>query len=196
MGIASQPRFSRFAIAGAVWALFGLLAVLPTLFFIALNRVWNGTALPTDLVYEQPPLAFTIFMGALLAIGAGAPIGTTIFGAIAIGHIKRSGGKKIGLPLAVADALFFPLLILGFAASALMHIAQTAIWTYTHTSYDYTAGSLANIIPPDPANRPDMIFLILDTLVALLVCFFAGRQAWRAIDPVGVPTIRERSAGA
>ncbi len=105
-----RPRFSRFAIAGAVWALFGLLAIIPTLFFIGLSRVWNGTALPTDIIYEAPPLAFTIFMGALLAIGSGAPIGTTIYGAISIGHIKRSGGKIVGLPLAVLDVLFFPLL--------------------------------------------------------------------------------------
>ena len=114
----TEPRFSRFAISGAVWALFGLLAIIPTLFFIGLNRVWNGTALPTDIIYEAPPLAFTIFMGALLAIGSGAPIGTTIYGAIAIGHIKRSGGRIVGLPLAVVDVLFFPLLAV-FAGIAL-----------------------------------------------------------------------------
>ena len=104
------PRFSRFAIAGAVWAIFGLLTVIPVFYFIGLNRVWNGTALPTDIIHEAPPLAFTFFMGTLLAIGAGSPVGTTIYGAIAIGHIKRSGGKIIGLPLAAVDMLFFPLL--------------------------------------------------------------------------------------
>ena len=179
--IVEVPRFSRFAIAGAVWALFGLLAIIPTLFFIGLNRVWNGTALPTDIIYEAPPLAFTIFMGALLAIGAGAPIGTPIYGAIAIGHIKRSGGRIVGLSLAVVDVLFFPLLLLGSAAFGFTHLLQIAFWTKTHTGYVYKADVLVDIIAPNPANRPDMIFLILDLLVAQVVCFFAGLAAWRKI---------------
>ncbi len=176
-----QPRFSRFAIAGAVWALFGLLTILPTLYFIGLNRVWSGTAKPTDVIYEEPPLIVTLFMGALLAIGAGAPIGTTVFGALSIQHIKRSGGRIVGLPLAVADAFFFPLLILGGIVGTLTHGAQAAIWAKENTGYVYREGILVDIIAPDPATRPDMNFLILDVLAAQIVWFFAGRAAWRSI---------------
>jgi uncharacterized protein (TIGR03067 family) len=177
----SYQRFSGFAIVGAVWALFGLLTILPTLYFIGLNRVWNGTAKPTDVIYEEPPLVFTLFMGALLAIGAGAPIGTTILGALSIQHIKRSGGRIVGLPLAVADVIIFPLLILGGVVGTLSHGVQAAIWANEHTGYVYKEGILVEVIAPDPATRPDMIFLILDVLIAQFVWFFAGRAAWRAI---------------
>ena len=158
----SQPRFSRFAIVGAVWALFGLLAVIPTLFFIALNRVWNGIALPTDMVHEQPPLPFLIFMMFLLAVGAGAPIGTTIFGALAIGHIKRSGGKIIGLPLAVTDVLFFPLLALAGIIAFLIGLIWMGVAPHTNAAALYSAASFG-------------------ALVALGVCFFVARAMWRKI---------------
>ena len=155
---ATQPRFSRFAIAGAVWAFFGLLAIIPTLYFIGLNRVWNGTALPTDVIHSEPPIAFTIFMGALLVIGSGAPIGTTIYGAVAIARIKRSEGQIVGLPLAVADTIFFPLLALfvGFA----FIVAQTIV-SVTHWKMPTAEAPAA--------------------LVALVVCFFVARAVWRAI---------------
>lgn len=156
-----EPRFSRFAIAGAVWGLFGLLAVIPTLFFIALNRVWNGTALPTDLVHEQPPLAFTAVMGVLLAIGAGAPIGTTIYGAIAIRHIKRSGGKIIGLPLAMIDALFFPLLAICVGIALPISLALHALL------------SLQLIAVAVPS-----------AMFALIICFGIGLALWRKVAPV------------
>jgi predicted Ser/Thr protein kinase len=179
--IRSEPRVSRFAIAGAIWAFFGLLAVVPVLYFIGLQRFRNGSALPTDMISAEPPLVFTIFMGVLLAIGVGAPIGTTIYGALSIGHIKRSGGKIIGLPLAVVDALLFPLLATGCIPFALTHIVQIVLWTKIHTGYVYKSDRLADIIATNPANRPDILFLILDTLVALVVCFLIGLAVWRAI---------------
>ena len=160
--ISDEPRFSRFAIAGAVWALFGLLAVIPVLYFIGLNRVWNGEALPTDVIHSVPPVAFTIFMGALLVIGAGAPIGTTIYGAIAIGHIKRSGGKIIGLPLAVADAVFFPLLLLGSIVAFPCALASAALF-------------------PHPNAAAFAISVAFGMLGASIACFGAGRAAWRMI---------------
>jgi len=45
-------------------------------------------------------------------IGLAAPFGTTILGFSAIHHIRCSAGKLYGLPLAVFDALLFPLLLL------------------------------------------------------------------------------------
>ena len=159
-GPQSEPRFSRFAIAGALWALFGLLAVIPTLYFIGLNRVWNGTALPTDVIHSEPPLVFSIFMGALLAIGAGAPIGTTIFGSIAIGHIKRSDGRVIGWPLAVTDAIFFPLLAV-FAGIAVP-----------------CAMALRSVLPLQLIAAA-----VPSAGVAASICFFIARAAWRTLGP-------------
>lgn len=166
----TEPRFSRFAIAGAVWALFGLLAIIPTLYFIGLNRVWNGTALPTDVIHSEPPLVFSIFMGALLAIGAGAPIGTTIFGSIAIGHIKRSDGRVIGWPLAVTDAIFFPLVAV-FAGIAVP-----------------CAMALHSVLP-----LPLIAAAVPSAGVAASICFFVARAAWRALGP---PANRHGSAAA
>ena len=157
-----EPRISRRAIIGAVWAVFGLLAILSGAFFIALNRVWNGTALPTDVIYERPPLAFTVFMGALLVIGSGAYIGTTVLGAMAVGQIRRSGGKIIGLPLAVADVLFFPLLLLG----ALVTVLATGVFQ--------------SFAPPGVSAT-----ILPGIAVALVVCFFVARAAWRSIAGTG-----------
>lgn len=176
---ASGPRFSRFAIAGAVWALFGLVAIIPTLYFIGLNRVWNGTALPTDVIHSEPPLAFSIFMGTLLAIGAGAPIGTTILGAVSIGHIKRSEGRIIGLPLAVFDACFFPALFIGGMISAFTHLAQIALWTQANTGYLYESGRLKNVISPNLAIRPDTRILSINALAFVTTAAVAFYWAWR-----------------
>ena len=48
----------------------------------------------------------------LLPLGIMAPIGTTILGTVSISEIRHSHGHLLGLPLAVADALLFPLLLL------------------------------------------------------------------------------------
>jgi uncharacterized protein (TIGR03067 family) len=171
--VAAHPHFSGFAILGAVWALFGLLTVVPVLYFIGLNRVWNGTAQPTDVIYAEPPLAFTVFMGALLAIGAGAPIGTTILGALAITHIKRTGGRIYGLPLAVADAIFFPLLLVFAAIAAGLGLALWVLFPFV-------------AMPPDSEGPARFGFTgpkgtVVGSLVALPVCFLVGRALWRAI---------------
>ncbi|MBL9178021.1 MAG: protein kinase [Verrucomicrobiaceae bacterium] len=106
----AQPRLSRMALIGAIWGLFGLIAVIPSVLLTKTVAFSQGK--PSSLIYEPPPLAFTIFMGVLLCIGAGAPIGTTILGAISMSNIKKSGGKLHGLPLAFADTVFFPMLLL------------------------------------------------------------------------------------
>ncbi len=176
-----EPLVSRFAIVGAVWAFFGVIAFIPIGYFIMLSRVWNGTALPTDLIHEQPPLAMTIFMGVLLTTGVGSPIVTPTFGALAIRHIKRSGGSIIGLSLAVADVLIVPLLIVGFGVFALTHLAQIAIWTEAHTQYFYKNGVLSGYLAPNETLRPNKMFRVLDTLAVLLVCILIARLAWRVI---------------
>jgi predicted Ser/Thr protein kinase len=107
VAIVSAPRFSRFAIVGGVWALFGLLAVIPALLFDA----WRPTPVPvaaSGVIQLQIPWPVML----MSILGATAPLGTTICGVLALFHIRHSGGRVYGLPLAVADALFFPLLII------------------------------------------------------------------------------------
>ncbi|MBL9116978.1 MAG: hypothetical protein JNJ83_18370 [Verrucomicrobiaceae bacterium] len=113
------------ALIGAIWALFGLIAVIPSVLFTKMVDLAEGR--PSSLVYEQPPVAFTVFMGVLLFIGMGAPIGTTILGAISMGNIKKSGGKLYGLPLAFADTVFFPMLLLHGAMSVMLGLLIVTI---------------------------------------------------------------------
>ena len=62
-----------------------------------------------------PAAAFSawawILVLTVLPIGLISPFGTTILGVMAISNIRHSEGRLIGLPLAVADALLYPLLI-------------------------------------------------------------------------------------
>lgn len=174
----TEPRFSRLAIAGAVWALFGFIAIIPALFFIALSRVWYGTALPTDLIHEQPPLAFTIAMGVLLAIGAGAPIGTTIYGAVAIGHIQRSGGRIIGLPLAVADAILFPLLALDGLILTLVAAAVMAILVLLSPDRPPGGGHV---------NVPEVLSLLIGIPLSAWIDFLIARAMWRYVTGYAPP---------
>ncbi len=164
-----EPRFSRAAILGAVWALFGLLSIVPILFFSGLNRVWNGTALPTDIIHEAPPAAFTIFMGVLLVIGAGAPIGTTVLGAISISNIKKSAGKLLGLPLAFADAVFFPLLLL-----------DVLLCTMSGAALVFLEGKLQF----GHIGAGEMV--LLESLLAIVGDFLIVRALWRKVNPATV----------
>jgi len=153
-----------------VWAIFGLLAVIPVLHFIGLNRVWNGTALATDVIHAEPALVFTIFMGALLAIGAGAPIGATIFGGVAIGHVKRAVGKIIGLPLAFADEIFFPLLVV-FSGIAV----PCALTLHSKLSLQMIAAAF------------------LGGVLAAVVCFSIGLTMWCKVGPSLSVSVRRDS---
>src|SRR6185436_13401122 len=96
--------------------------------------------------------------GVLAIVGAAAPLGTTILGALAIGHIKRSGGRIIGLPLAVADALFFPLLAV-FAGIAVP-----------------LALALHSLLPLQL-----VVVAIPSAVLALVVCLVLGNAVWRAV---------------
>lgn len=51
-------------------------------------------------------------------LGFTAPFGTTILGVVAIGQIKRSKGRLYGMPLAVFNALVFPLIFFDLVVMA------------------------------------------------------------------------------
>jgi len=102
--IAGKPRLSRLALWGAIWApLFFITAI----FFISRTASIDASGRPYEPSEWQILLRFT-----LLPLGALAPFGTTILGAVAVGQIKRSGGQLYGLRLAAVDVLLFPLIAL------------------------------------------------------------------------------------
>ena len=108
--ILPPEKFSRKAVIGACWAPFFVLAAL--LYFLV------GEV--TTAQWWQILLSIT-----LLPLGLAAPFGTTILGWIAVGDIRRARGRISGLPLAVFDGLFFPLLALdGFLIWAWMAIVS------------------------------------------------------------------------
>jgi len=114
----SDARLSRMALIGAIWAFFGLIAVIPAVLLTKTVEFSQGES--SSHVHEQPPVAFTVFMGVLLFIGMAAPLGTTILGAISMSNIKKPGGKLYGLPLAFADTILFPLLLVHGAMAVML----------------------------------------------------------------------------
>jgi hypothetical protein len=164
--LSSEPRLSRCALVGAIWAPLFFMAFLMTFVSMRSTSYAQGE-------YTGPSPLQLVLMFTLLPLGVLAPFGTTILGAVTIAKIKHSGGMLYGLRLAAADMLFFPLLILFGAISVGLALALHSVFPIQMV----VAGVLASI-------------------VASIVCFFVGRAAWRAIHPIGVPVVRERSASA
>ncbi len=109
----SEPRLSRCALIGALWA---------PLFFIAAG----GMLITVDVIRNEqvnPMRRQEILAVVVVSLGALAPFVTTTLGAVAIGQIKRSEGQLFGLRLAVVDVLFFPLLTLFAAISIPLTLA-------------------------------------------------------------------------
>jgi hypothetical protein len=100
-GASTRPYFSRKAIVGAAWAPFCIIAVAGFFFTFASPTSSGG-----------PPAAVFVLGGLLMLLGISAPIGTTVLGLQAVRDVRHSCGLITGLPLALADALFFPLLLL------------------------------------------------------------------------------------
>ncbi len=67
----------------------------------------TSTGEPPEVAIWQWIARFTI-----LPLGLLAPIGCTALGCLGISRIRSSRGRLIGLPLAVAVALLYPLLVL------------------------------------------------------------------------------------
>lgn len=127
-----RPRFARKAIIGAAWAPFFFIFVLGSLMTVRVEshptlvshraigfREADGT-LHADSLFETAdvrgetwaPIGLKMLFLIMLPLGLAAPFGTTVLGMMAISEIWHSGGRLYGLPLAVADALLFPLLVL------------------------------------------------------------------------------------
>ena len=103
----AAPHFSRWSIVSAAWIVFFLL-IIPAFVVheIQTQEFWlHGP-------FGSGP-AFVFFFGMFLP-ALGAPLGATILGWIAAGHIRRSPDRLHGLWLAAFDGLLFPLLALDF----------------------------------------------------------------------------------
>jgi hypothetical protein len=132
MAADSTRRFSRKAIVGACWAPFFLLAVLPSVLLTHVETSQRGevtreTVSPHErlvgssgsLTEDDVEMLSTgtawwqwILIVTVLPLGLTAPFGTTVFGLMSISNIRHSHGRLIGMPLALADALLYPMLLL------------------------------------------------------------------------------------
>ncbi len=183
----APARFSRAAIVGAFWA--PLFFIMLSSFFITTvqrqpvvsgnSQVYEITT-PDDLIESEnggrvmsgqsstPPSSVTqngpnwwqwILICTLIPLGLTAPFGTTILGTVAISQIRNSRGRLIGLPLAVADALFFPVLFFSCIAFAL------PVFFFTR----FVSTETAFLIP----------FILILALAILVADFFIVKIAWQ-----------------
>jgi tRNA A-37 threonylcarbamoyl transferase component Bud32 len=149
------PTVSKTAVVGAAFA---PLSLLFCLFLMAFGTpVTVGPGVTVNPPWWMPALGI-----ALTILGAVAPFLTTILGGVAISQIRHSGGRLYGLPLALADAMLFPLLMLdamiGYGLDELFHTIGVK-------------------------NGP-VFFLTI--VLSLVVDFFIIRWAWQAArQPVG-----------
>jgi hypothetical protein len=108
------------------------------------------------------PITYITFW--LLFIGAGAPIGTTILGAISMGKIKRSCGKLYGLPLAFADTVFFPMLLLHGAMAVMLGLLIVTVMKMAGVNAGLGAAEMG-----------------LLAMLPLIADFFIVRALWRKV---------------
>ena len=159
-----EPRFSRMAIVGAMWAI----CLLLTGASFACLKLFGLTSLTRAILM--------VCGGLVSVIGFTAPLGTTILGWIAVSQIRRSTGKLYGMWLAVFDGLLFPLLVLDGAIVGAVIIVLRLLDQVLH---DWTVapifGSVLLLAP--------VVFGII-----VLADFLIIRRVWRAVKrPVGVP---------
>jgi len=104
------PKVSRSAIIGAVLLPFGILMAI-----VSLMPVSSATFSTVDGVTASNLPGTTWWQWLLrltvLPLGIISPFATTILGFISISQIRASKGKLVGKPLALIDALFYPILV-------------------------------------------------------------------------------------
>lgn len=158
----ASARFSRVAIAGAVWAPFFLFVAVSHLVVVTV-RVEAG-AVPPGPAWWQIALAVT-----LLPLGLTAPFGTTICGAVSLAQIRHSGGRLYGLGLAVLDLLLYPLLVLDVVIGSVVF----AVMQYLASRSDGAHVQVILLLPM--LGITFLICAAVDTLIFWLV--------WRAAKP-------------
>ena len=157
-----KPRLSRKAIAGALWSAF----------FLAVPLLWLTFATSPRGTSHGPSSILQIVLWLLAAIGLTAPVATTAFGVAAISEIRHSAGGIIGLPLALADALLFPLLLLDALIMACCGLLVGIVLSFA-----------ARVLGNGPGGLGAFELLLLGgfgLVIALPLDFWIVRRAWRA----------------
>ena len=170
------PRLSRTAIFGAVLGVLWLPVV-----------VW---AVFNCFQVEESPFgigemsALIVSMGVIL-LSIPAPFFATFLGYVAIGQIRRSGGRLYGLGLAVVDMLFYPLQVLNVVICLLCMLVRVPLMRDEEGLTSY-----ASFVP-------FLIFaILLCVLVDILIIRWVYRRLRRAPDhepsssqpPVSLPS--------
>jgi hypothetical protein len=156
---------SRKAILGALWSPF---------FFVMLPMVFLTHRVEVGEASADPPYVLRTLLWLIAAIGVTAPIGTTAFGLAAISEIRHSAGRIIGLPLALADALLYPILLLdALIMGCCALLAGTAL-----TLISRALGA------SHPGLGPIELILLgaLGLVIALPLDYWIVRKAWRAAN--------------
>jgi hypothetical protein len=100
-----SPRFSPPALVAACWA-----GAAVFLFLAALSLRW-------------PP---ALLLLTLTLVGLPAPVGVTVLGFLAVRRIRRPGSKEHGLPLALIETFFFPILLANLALIGILAASREA----------------------------------------------------------------------
>jgi len=157
---APNAKVSRLAIIGAVLLPFGIVAALLLLVPVSstVYSAVDGVAVSSEpqVAWWQWVLRFTV-----LPLGAISPFATTILGLMSISQIRASKGRLIGKPLALLDALFYPLLVLDGLLITLMF-------------------GLIGTIPSGNLTLTELLS-VLSYIVVILVDLMIVAVAWRKI---------------
>ena len=163
----AAPVFSRKAIVGA--CLIAVPLAMATPWIPAMTVVHNPSmmTLSTPNVHSVHFISIP-FLVILIPFILGFPIATTILGITAIRDIRYSQGRIVGLPLAVVDALFFPLLLLNGLFFLLLIL-------FFRTLFHFGGPSWVTTVAYTPVN-----IALLGLVLCVLVDYLIVRGTWRA----------------
>jgi hypothetical protein len=155
--ISSQPRLSKAALIGAVWAPWFFLAAFAFTLPAGMNPAMRGFA-PSGKTWLQVVLMIT-----LIPLGLTAPFASTILGYVGLAHIRHSAGRLYGLGLALFDALLFPLLLLdGVVVLLLANVVG-----FLHSMVGFSENMV-------------VFYWGVGLLISVLLDFFIVRKVWRS----------------
>lgn len=102
------PRLSPPALVAVFWAGTMLLILMATIATIG----------------RHGPYPLCAFL--LTVVGLPAPVGVTVLGFLAVRRIRRPGSKEHGLPLALIETFFFPILLANLALIGVLAASEEA----------------------------------------------------------------------
>jgi tRNA A-37 threonylcarbamoyl transferase component Bud32 len=169
----AEELTSRRAIWGAVLSasamFFGVVLFFGMFTLGVETREGPGQAMPE----LRPAVVAILIPLALLALTLFPAIAGTLFGATALGDIRRSGGRIRGLPLALFGALWWPLLILDASFLAIAFFLAPRSFS-----------------SDGEAHRVLLAVLAVTVIASLTIDFFIIRAVWgwahRGVSPPAV----------